>query len=125
MMRLSVSVPGEVAGRCRVVAELRARPQPVRPCARNAQLALRAQTVRFAPAGTLRSGRCGSLALRHAPTRHRPATSQANDGEHATRMAHEPYTAKGWRGGEVSSGGAERGRWRSAATGPRSPHEHG
>ena len=30
--------------------------------------------------------------------------------------------AEGWRGGEVSGGGAERGRWRSAATGPRSPH---
>jgi hypothetical protein len=30
--------------------------------------------------------------------------------------------AKGWREGEVSIGGAERARWRSAATGPRSPH---
>ena len=45
----------------------RARSQLVQPGTRNAQLAFRAQTVHFSPSGTLRSGRCGSLALRHAP----------------------------------------------------------
>ena len=52
--------------------QLRARPGLARPCARSVQLAPPggAQTARFAPAGTLRCGRPGSLALRHAPTRH-------------------------------------------------------
>ena len=55
--------------------QLRARPELVHPYARSAQLALRAQTVRFAPAGPLQGGRSGSLALRHAPARHRLAAT--------------------------------------------------
>ena len=38
------------------------------------------------------------------------------------RPALEHLPAEGWRGGEASIGGPQGARWRSAATGPRSPH---
>jgi len=40
----------------------------------------------------------------------------------STALSLSTCWVEGWREGEVSSGGAKRGRWRSAATGPRSLH---
>ena len=90
--------------------QLRARPGLARPCARSVQLAPPggAQTARFAPAGTLRCGRPGSLALRHASARRRTATAPV----HVTKRQ-RPLLVNSEAAGVFTEG-----RWRGAAEKP-------
>ena len=102
-------------------------PPSSRPCGGSTPRARRSRCCspvpgRGASCSPTTRGGAGSPSWRAASTARAAPQSRSRE----TRSA-EPGTrwTKGWRGGEVSSGGAKRGRWRSAATGPRSPHGDG
>ena len=80
------------------------RPGLVRPCARSVQLALRAQTARFAPAGTLRCGRPVPSRSAMRPPVTAPPPSVIRRGDQRVQM--QGARRSGCRGGLVYAAGS-------------------